>query len=124
MVDEHEYTRLIHSFYQTVCRGEASEALKYCSEDITLSWGIFKFNGKPALQQWIKELRQSFRGIEFIDKQIQIEMNKATHLFVFRIVTPMGGIGLMPAIGTYQFQRGLFQSLDISLQDGVIMAHP
>ena len=62
--------------------------------------------------------------MNIIDKQIQIEMNKATHLFVFRIVKPMGGIGLMPAIGTYQFQRGFFQSINISLQDGVIMAQP
>lgn len=123
MITEHECRTRIQGFYRTVAQGDAQKAMEYCTEEVTLTWGAFKFNGKEALKHWVKELRQSFRGIVFVEKQILVGSDKVTHLFVFRIVTPMGGIGLMPATGTYLFQKDRFQQLDIKLQDGVILTH-
>ncbi len=121
MVSDEELKQVIRVFYTYAALGDAEKAMSLCTDDVVLKWGDYTFEGKSAVKGWVGEMARRFTGVAFIEKSLLIQRGEGSHEFLFRINAPAEGEGLIPIIAKYLFRDGKISSLDLSLQDGIIV---
>jgi len=111
----------IREAYRALARGDVEVFLDMCSDDVTLAWGPFKFEGKPCVERWARELLQSFTSIGFVEKSITVKGDEVKHEYFMSTVNQDMSRGVIEAVAGYRLEGGKIRDLKINLHNGYLI---
>lgn len=120
-MSENRIKATIHNVYEALKNKDVETMLSYCTDDVTLTWGYFVFEGKNAVKRWAEEMLQMFPEIEHEDDKITVNKNIARHNFVLVVTTTSSRKGILPAMATYDFNNEKIQHLMIAILPGLLI---
>lgn len=119
-MSEEEMKAIIHNTYEALMNKDFETMLSYCSEDVTLAWASFIFEGKNTVRQWAEGLWQMFSEIKFLEKKLVVDRSAARHDFIIVVTTRAGRKGMLPATAIYVFKNNKIQTLQIAISLGFL----
>ena len=110
----------VYSFCQALTIKNIENLQTLLTDQVTLSWGPYKFMGKENVLNWVKELWELFPFMTFQEKSLVVNESMAIHEFVIAFMTPEGRKGWLPCEGLYKFKDNKIIQLDVKLQHGYV----
>jgi len=111
----------IREAYRALARGNIEVFLDLFSENATLTWGPFKFEGKPCIEEWARELLESFTVISFQERSIVVNEDEVKHDYFMTVLNKDSSKGVIEAIAGYRLEGGKIRDLKIDLLDGCVV---
>jgi len=118
---EGEVEEVIRDAYRALVRGDVDRMLSFCTDDVTLDWGPFTFEGEEEVRQWEEELRRMFPEIGILETRLEVHGSTAVHEFIIEVTTPEGRRGILPVTGNYDVKDGKIQRISITLLRGALI---
>ena len=117
---EERYKTQIYSFLTALSGKDWEKLQSFLSDNTTLSWGPYTFDGREQILTWAKELLELFPTMGFQEKALEVRGTTAKHEFIIVFITSDGQKGFLPCIGNYNFKDDIINNLKISLLPGVL----
>jgi len=112
----------IRGAYRALISRDVGLMLSFFTEDATLEWASFTFKGREEIRGWAEELVRMFSNIKILEIELVAKGSTAKHEFAIAVTVPDGRKGLLPAMGTYDFNDGKIQRLWITLSWNLIFS--
>jgi len=110
----------VHSFCQALT-GKNLETLKsLLSEEASLSWGPYDFEGRESILTWAGELFELFPFMTFKEKILTVEGPSVKHEFLIAFMTSQGQKGWLPCESTYEFKGDKISQVKVKLLHGFL----
>jgi hypothetical protein len=110
----------VHSFCQALTGKTLDTLSTLLSDEASLSWGPYDFEGKDNILAWAGELFELFPFMTFKEKNLAVQGPSVKHEFLIAFMTSQGQKGWLPCESTYEFKGGLIDRVKVNLLHGFL----
>jgi hypothetical protein len=120
LLSEEKTLEIIRSAYTALLSGDIDGMLSHCTNDVTLNWGPFTFEGRSELRRWAEELREMFPTMRIRETKLMVQGSKASHDFLILFRAPNGQQGRLEIRAEYTLKNQQIQYIQTTLSLGVL----
>ena len=110
----------VHSFCQALTGKNVDKLKSLLSNEASLSWGPYDFEGKESIQTWAGELFELFPFMTFKEKNLEVQGSSVKHEFLIAFMTSSGQKGWLPCESTYEFNEYKISQVKVNLLHGFL----
>ena len=119
-MSETEIRESVYGFCQALTLKNWDKIRSLLSDQASLSWGPYGFEGTEKILNWAEELFELFPFLSFKEKKLQVYGSAAQHEFMIAFLTAQGRKGWLPCEATYKFKDGKIHQVNIKLLHGFL----
>jgi hypothetical protein len=110
----------VHSFCQALTGKNLDKLRILLSDEASLSWGPYDFEGKESIITWAGELFELFPFMTFKEKNLEVQGPSVKHEFLIAFMTSQGQKGWLPCESTYEFNGDKISQVKVNLLHGFL----
>jgi hypothetical protein len=110
----------VHSFCQALTGKNQDILRNLLSDEASLSWGPYDFDGKESILTWAGELFELFPFMTFKEKGLEVQGSSVKHEFLISFMTSSGQKGWLPCESTYEFNGDKISQVKVNLLHGFL----
>jgi hypothetical protein len=110
----------VHSFCQALTGKNLEKLRSLLSDQASLSWGPYDFEGNESILAWAGELFELFPFMTFKEKALVVQGPSVNHEFLIAFMTSQGQKGWLPCESTYEFKGKLIDRVKVNLLHGFL----
>ena len=110
----------VRSFCQALTGKNLDKLRNLLSDEASLSWGPYDFEGKESILTWAGELFELFPFMTFKEKTLEAQGPSVKHEFLIAFMTSQGQKGWLPCKSTYEFKGDLIDRVNVNLLHGFL----
>jgi len=110
----------VRSFCQALTGKNLDKLRNLLSDEASLSWGPYDFEGKESILTWAEELFELFPFMTFKEKTLEAQGPSVKHEFLIAFMTSQGQKGWLPCESTYEFKGDLIDRVKVNLLHGFL----
>jgi hypothetical protein len=110
----------VHSFCQALTGKNLDKLRSLLSDEASLSWGLYDFEGKESILTWAGELFELFPFMTFKEKSLEVQGSSVKHEFLIAFMTSQGQKGWLPCESTYEFNGDKIRQVKVNLLHGFL----
>ena len=110
----------VRSFCQALTGKNLDKLRNLLSDEASLSWGPYDFEGKESILTWAGELFELFPFMTFKEKTLEAQGPSVKHEFLIAFMTSQGQKGWLPCESTYEFKGDLIDRVKVNLLHGFL----
>lgn len=110
----------VRSFCQALTGKNLDKLRNLLSDEASLSWGPYDFEGKESILTWAEELFELFPFMTFKEKTLEAQGPSVKHEFLIAFMTSQGQKGWLPCKSTYEFKGDLIDRVKVNLLHGFL----
>ena len=110
----------VYGFCQALSVRNLEKLESLLTDEATISWGPYDFEGKEGILTWAGELHDLFPFMAFKEKSLVVQGPSVKHEFLIAFMTSQGQKGWLPCNSTYEFKGGLIDRANVNLLHGFL----
>ncbi len=110
----------VHSFCQALTGKNLDTLSTLLSDEASLSWGPYDFEGNESILAWAGELFELFPFMTFKEKTLEVQGPSVKHEFLIAFMTSSGQKGWLPCESTYEFNGDKISQVKVNLLHGFL----
>ena len=110
----------VYGFCQALSVRNLEKLESLLTDEATISWGPYDFEGKEDILTWAGELHDLFPFMAFKEKSLEVQGPSVKHEFLIAFMTSQGQKGWLPCNSTYEFKGGLIDRANVNLLHGFL----
>lgn len=110
----------VHNFCQALTGKNRDILRNLLSDEASLSWGPYDFDGKERILTWAGDLFELFPFMTFKEKSLEVQGSSVKHEFLIAFMTSSGQKGWLPCESTYEFNGDKISQVKVNLLHGFL----
>lgn len=98
------HEQVVKAFYDALMKKDLQSLDSLCTEDATLMWALYKFEGRNEIKKWAAELGEHFCKLILDHTFMDGGKDYIVHKFNLKVTMPNGRRGWIPGVGKYEFK--------------------
>ena len=119
-MSEIQVKKLVYSFCQALSMKNTGKLNDLLTENSSLSWGPYDFDGKEKILEWAIELFELFPFMSFKEKSLEVTNSIARHEFMIAFLTTEGRKGWIPCEADYTIKDDHITQIKVKLLHGFL----
>ena len=119
-MSEIQVKKLVYSFCQALSMKNTGKLNDLLTENSSLSWGPYDFDGKEKILEWAIELFELFPFMSFKEKSLEVTNSIARHEFMIAFLTTEGRKGWIPCEADYNIKDDHITQIKVKLLHGFL----